>query len=194
MPICTPYVDTSVGRVTVHTAATRPTGADRYPGKYIFESDTGRTLMWDGTGWVIMNEPTQSFTPTWGNLTIGSPGQSNFGWYQRINGWCWFGAKVVLGTGGAATGAVNVTLPIQMTAGNVSNAHFEAFVTDASPTTFYPCAVTITSTTVVTPLSFNAAAAASANGLTFSATVPITFTVGDTIDVGGFYQMTTRYS
>lgn len=36
----------------VCTSTTRPTGTDRYQGLVIYETDTGNTYVWDGTGWV----------------------------------------------------------------------------------------------------------------------------------------------
>lgn len=112
MGICTPYVDSDLGRVTVHTSATRPTGLALYAGKYIFETDTGRTLMYDGTGWVIMNEPIQSFTPTV-TASSGVLTTVSGAWrYTRSDGWLNFGITITITTNGTGAGAIQTTVPV----------------------------------------------------------------------------------
>ena len=86
MGLCTPYVDSAEGRKTICTSATRPTGANVWPGKEIFETDTSRSWIytsgatWALTHWastagrpgVILTDAAQSFTSgviadiTWG--------------------------------------------------------------------------------------------------------------------------------
>ena len=43
------------------TSTTRPTGV---AGKVIFETDTLRTRLYDGTGWLVLDEPWQTWSPT----------------------------------------------------------------------------------------------------------------------------------
>lgn len=50
------------GRILHVTSSTRPTGSDRYTGQYIYETDTLRTLRYNGVVWVVMDEPWQAWT------------------------------------------------------------------------------------------------------------------------------------
>lgn len=198
MGICTPYVDTSVGRVTVHTSGTRPTGASAYAGKHIFESDTSRTLMYDGTGWVIMNEPTQSFTPTWASGLTTTSG-TNVGSYKRSDGWIDLNARFTFGASSAVTGNVTMTLPINAATGvNPTQFSVAFFDSSASQTYLGANATPSTTTLTLTTPQVNAAAAGTTyvpEG-TLISTVPFgaAWATGDVIYISGRYQMTTRYS
>lgn len=46
-----PIAYPDVGRVTVCTTATRPTGTRRYEGKVVFESDTGKLMVYHSGEW-----------------------------------------------------------------------------------------------------------------------------------------------
>jgi hypothetical protein len=191
MGVCSPYVDSNIGRITVVTSTTRPTGANLYAGKYIFESDTGRTLMYDGTGWVIQNEPAQSYTPTWTGVTNNAVS----GTYRRADGFCEFTATITINV---MTGPVTVSLPITALATPVPS-QFETVFVDVSATTAgYFYGVQSASTTVVTLYASVVNAAAAGNTYVFSApltnAIPFTWAANDTISVSGRYRMTTRYS
>lgn len=61
---CSPYMlGDPFGRILHVTSSTRPTGSDRYTGQVIYETDTFRTLQYNGSVWLIINEPWQSYTP-----------------------------------------------------------------------------------------------------------------------------------
>lgn len=191
MGICTPYVDPNVGRITVHTSGTRPTGLDLYAGKYIYESNTGRTLVYDGTDFVIMNEPVQTYTPTWTGVT--NTGVS--GSYTRQNGFCTFTATIAVNV---MTGPVTVTLPITAFATPVPS-QFETIFVDTSAAAagvFY--GVQSASTIALTLYASAVNAAAAGTTYVFSAAltnaIPFTWAAGDTISVTGTYRMTTRYA
>lgn len=49
---CSPLAISDVGNVIVCTSSTRPTGTQRYTGRTIFETDTGKIRTWNGTNWV----------------------------------------------------------------------------------------------------------------------------------------------
>jgi hypothetical protein len=119
MGVCSPYVTDNIGRITVCTSGTRPTGTSLYAGKYIYETDTSRTLVYDGTGWVIQNEPTQSFTPTitaqTGSFTTASASMT----YHRSNGYLEYDATATITTVGSAAGGVILTVPVSIFAGIV---------------------------------------------------------------------------
>lgn len=49
---CSPLAISDVGNVIVCTSSTRPTGTQRYTGRTIFETDTGKMRTWNGANWV----------------------------------------------------------------------------------------------------------------------------------------------
>jgi hypothetical protein len=64
-------------RPGVCTSTTRPTAP--YEGQHIYETDTDKVLVWNGSAWLYSATPQttemgawQSYTPTWTNLTIGN--------------------------------------------------------------------------------------------------------------------------
>lgn len=201
MAICSPYIDTSVGRITTCLSTSRPTGSDLYAGKYIYETDTSRTLLYDGTGWIIMNEPAVTFTPVWAS-GITTTGGTNTGTYHRNDGYVDFAASFTLGAGSAITGNVTLTLPI-VAASGITGATFEATYLNASATHTYIGIVTATTSTL-TLLATQVEAAAvtvSVYSAALAANVPFrvaaaaeNWTTSDVISVAGRYRMTTRYS
>lgn len=54
---CSPWSDNPLGRTLICTSATRPTGAARYPGLVIYETNTFRYWSWNGTAWVLIGGP-----------------------------------------------------------------------------------------------------------------------------------------
>ena len=76
-------------------------------------TDAKRLWLWDGTGWIIMYEPVQQYTPVWTNLTLGT-GATNSINYNRSGGYMDFVLVTLLGTGGAVSGSVSFTLPFNV--------------------------------------------------------------------------------
>ena len=74
-----------VPQPTAGTEATKPAvpvGPMRY-----FATDTRRDWLWDGSGWVVMGEPAQAYTPTTTSISFGS-GAAVSAFYHRCDGWC----------------------------------------------------------------------------------------------------------
>src|SRR5262245_37342198 len=67
------------------TEAARPAGV---PGMRYFATDTKREFLYDGTGWVVMAEPAQTYTPALTGITLGNGTLT--GRYHRSDGWCDF--------------------------------------------------------------------------------------------------------
>lgn len=61
-----------------------------------------------------------TFVPSWTNLTLGT-GHVNSGMYCYTQGGVWVFVRAVLGTGGAPTGSVSVTLPNSITSNSTPN-------------------------------------------------------------------------
>lgn len=69
MPMCSPWLDNPLGRVTYCTSIARPTGAARYFGQVIFEFDTGRWLFWTGSDWAALSSSTVGYAQIVANQT-----------------------------------------------------------------------------------------------------------------------------
>lgn len=173
------------------TSGTRPAHLD---GRVIYETDTDRTLQSDGTGWVIMWEPEQTYTPT---LTQSAAVTKtvNSARYQRRNGRCVGRFDLSATATGTAANVVRVTLPIAPNViGGRSYQHVVGVgaITDASASLQYRGLMVVYSGSDValTPMSANTAEGSFLGGSTFTAALASTDVIIGTFD----YEMTTRYS
>jgi len=181
-----------IGKVMYVTSSTRPTGSNRYTGQYIFESDTARTLMYDGTGWVVMAEPPSTYTPTTSGLTVGGGGTVE-GSRHRSDGFVDFWVRITLGTA-PTMGALVVGLPFayQGSANDVESGT-SSFFYDASGILRFAGSAYATTTTTVTPTAVDASGTYARN-VNLSSTIPFTWAVSDVVIVSGRYRMVDRYS
>lgn len=108
---CASYSDvSSIGKTRSVLSSARPTGADLYIGQLIFETDTKRLLVHDGTGWIILREPWQSYATT---LTqgVGVTYVTAVSEYQRRNGMCFWRGRIAATSAGTSGQPVLATLP-----------------------------------------------------------------------------------
>lgn len=172
--------------VTTCTSGTRPSSVE---GRHIYETDTDRVLFYNGTGWVILAEPLQTFTPSWTGVTVGNA--TNSGWYKRSDGWCEVAAKFTLGSTSAITGLPVITLPFTAGTGIVAP-QFQGLFNDTG-TSFYSVIASPASTTTVSLYSVLASGTYAAIATT-SSTVPFTWVTGDIIEFSGRFPMSTRHT
>jgi hypothetical protein len=92
----------------VYTSSTRPTGV---VGRMIFESDTKRTLVHDGTGWIVEDEPWQTYTPT---VTQGVAVSKTLAWarYRRRGRTCEVQVQMTTTSAGTSANVIFVSLPV----------------------------------------------------------------------------------
>lgn len=187
---CGQYTESAAGRIKVVTSGTRPTGVDRYVGQRIFESDTGRELLYDGTGWIIMAEPEQAWNPTFASgVTVGNGVWSLTGTHRR-DGRIDICGHFTLGTTSAVTGPIVLNLPV--TAARAPDAR-EISGLAAISGGFYDLATGGGSTIAITLFAW--AASGSYTSLTStSSTVPATWGTGSAFTIRGSFPMATRYS
>ena len=100
-------------RTGVCTSSSRPTTP--YNGQTIYETDTNRTLAWNGSAWIITNSPytnhaaSQIFTGfTKGNATIVSR-------YVKEGNIVHFWGRCTLGSTSVMTGPLDINLPVPIT-------------------------------------------------------------------------------
>lgn len=101
----------ALGGVCVCTSTTRPTGGSLHAGLRIFETDTLRELTYDGTGWVIMSEPTQVYTPA---VTQNGARTSTVtrATYRRNDGWVTGMVRLTITNAGTSGNRIGVSLPV----------------------------------------------------------------------------------
>ena len=105
------------------TSSTRPSGASA--GQYIYETDTYRTYLYDGSAWILVGGHaawvtyTPTLTASTSNPTLGT-GSSVSGRYWRDGKFCQVQATVSFGTSGVAAGSgiYRISLPFTASASN----------------------------------------------------------------------------
>lgn len=201
MAICTSYVEPGQGRIAAVTSGTRPTGVFVWEGRWIWETDTDRTCVYDGTGWVVVNEPAQAYTPLFTNLTLGNG--TLIANYKREDGFCDIEFALAFGTTTTVTGLIGISTP---TSGGVAIANaamssvsagiisMQGYARDVSAAVSYPLLGIPGTTTRVDLVTYNAASAASAATVDTGAASPVSvaWATGDIIVFGMRYRMTSR--
>lgn len=190
MPPCSPYIDPgNLGHVLVVTTGNYPTGGDLYPGRVVYNLTTQRLERYDGTGWIIMGEPVQSYTPTLAGWSIGNG--TRVGTYHRSDGWCDFTAVITAGSTTTFAGAT-VGLPIAYATG----VEFETCIVgmlDSSAGLRYPGITLPASTTTLTIAAIQVNGTYAGPEVGLSTIIPFTWATGDWITVSGRYRMSTPY-
>lgn len=170
------------------TSVTRPSPATE--AMMIYETDTDRMLFYDGTGWIILTEPAQTFTPTVTNLTVG-----NGTWvasYHRSDGWIDLECDFTFGTTSAVAGDLTFQLPVN--SANVSPDLWTITFRDDNTALHYTGQAEYTNTTTGVFVRAIGTAGAYAVGAALGAAVPFTWAVNDRIFIAARYRMTNRYS
>jgi len=171
-------------RRQVVTSSTRPTGVE---GLEIYETDTDRVLVYDGTNWTRTAQlgAANTWTPTWtqnGNVTK----TVNVANYWKI-GRVVYGELFMTATGaGGSSVAMTVSMPDTMVySGSPAIVLGSGSVVDASGgPVFYAGALLATSTTALTIQVHNSLAAV-------GAAPAFTIASGDTISMSFRYYSTT---
>jgi hypothetical protein len=174
---------------TLCTSSTRPTGGNLYEGVIITETDTERVLYYDGTGWIIVIEPRQTWaSPFAGGLTVGNGTWT--GEYHRSDGWIDIRGRFTFGSTSAVTGSITFTLPINA---------YDVTITGLARVQYYRLSTGDVSVgacgqgNTVTLLAQNSAGTYLAASV-LGAAIPWAWATSDRIDITGRYEMTTRYS
>jgi len=191
--LCTPWVDTQVGRITAcATTADYPTGLNLYEGKVVWLADTNRLMLYSGTEWreIIDIDGWATWTPVLSGTGY-AIGNGTIGGLYRVHPNKEYDYIIVLAWGGTSTaGAGPMTLSTPATflntnTGGTGIGHTDILASsdsmgsmyDASATEFYPLRLNYLSTTTnaVQCISYNGAAAgiAYAKWANVTSTIPV---------------------
>lgn len=169
------------GVAEVASSAVLPTGSSLYPGLRAFAVAQLTEYEYDGTGWVVMAEPPQSWTPTWTQgATISKTVTGAY--YQRSDGRCRGWLDLAATSAGTAGQVIICSVPKAASAEKILG---DVHVFDSSPVTFYVgqmYAQTVTTFSVLT------------HALTAGGISTPTIASGDLLRGRFDYQMATRYT
>jgi len=165
------------------TSSTRPTGVT---GRCIYETDTGKLKIYNGSGWtdVWANGSTGTYTPTLSGMAIGTGGSAaNTATFSFANGILSVIGFIQFGTSGVtlpgAGGNINVSVPSGFSMLGASTTPIGQAMLTAAATNYHGIAW-INSATAVRFLALAAGATYLTPAAT-SATVPGTWANGDII-------------
>ena len=182
----------SLSKPGVCTSSTRP--ATPYEGQQIYETDTDKVLVWNGTAWLYLATPqtleigaSNSFTPSITNLTIGNGTRT--GTYVQINKTVYFQAKITFGSTTTLTANADLTLPIAATGVTTfDKINVSGNFINNSPTEIIDVNHIMIGTTAIRLLAVVTSGTYALSADT-SATVPFTWTTSDVITISGNYQV-----
>lgn len=172
----------------VCTSSTRPSSP--YEGQTIYETDTDRIMIHNGTGWVILSEPRIPYTPSaFGGLTGGTP--SYVGDYHRSDGYCDFRITMTLGGTPSAISGLYAVLPFNTS--YVATNQLQVVLYDNVGTTYggYSTSVINSPNVGIWAWAANGTWLAGSGVSTIN---PFTWGSGDAIEVSGRFPMQTRHS
>lgn len=177
--------------IPIATFSVAPTGAALEENTWIYERDADRVRVYDGTGWVVMSEPWQTYTPVASNLTSG--GGTIGGRWKRHDGYADVEIIQSFGAAGSMATGPFFTLPVDVETGVVPSNWVAPIGTatyfDASGSPYFAVATMRTASTVEPRYP-------GATGIytQWAAAVPVTPANNDGIVLKLRYRMTSRYS
>ena len=162
-----------------------------------FATDTKRNWQWDGTGWIILSEPQQTYAPSPTNVSNGG-GFSLSGWYHRSDGYCDVHIYHMLGN--STAGVITSPGPAYLLPFTSSNLGDEQYVFEGSAALYdatgpiFGLMPVIIGNSRVEPRYLAISGSTSSPLGQISNTFPITISVSDTIAIRLRYRMLSRYS
>lgn len=127
-----------------------------------------------------------SFTPTWGNVTVGDGTSS--GYYCQINEFVHWSCELVFGSTTSITGNVSIDYPVTPTYGLYRSAAGAQCVLEDSTGTDYYGGLFRVNNTQATVRVFNSSATY-VTPTAVTSTVPFTWATNDRITINGVYRV-----
>jgi hypothetical protein len=175
--------------------ASRPAASTLTSGLHYFATDTGREFVCDGTGWICLYEPLQTYAPATTNISFGASTTIG-GKYVRRAGRCI--GKILFYMGASGTAAVmgtgpllGVPFPPATDLGfNDSDGGNSVMIYDATGPRFYGTTYQSGSNLGIQAFTVSGTAVI---GSTVTASVPMVWAFGDYMFVKFDYLMNTPY-
>jgi hypothetical protein len=155
------------------TAATRPSHVD---GRRIFETDTNKKYISDGSTWHLDGGSNwTTYTPSWTNLTVGNGVTA--AQYRYVPGGIWVKGRLTFGTTTSITGNPSQTIPNSETSSASSGNSLGVALFNDSGTRIFIGAIDCAASS--TTFTFNHTESGNSGGV--NATNPMTWVTGDII-------------
>ena len=166
----------------IDSAATRP--ASPYAGQTIFETDTNRTLVWNGTAWLVTSGPYTAYAATPAGLGNGT---ANFRYSQNYKTVHFHGTIV---HGSTTTFVQDITLPLTASSSyGFLDDMGTCVARDVSANLYYAMDYIFINSTTVRILWSAGISSGATNGLfDISSTAPFTWATGDFISFNLMYE------
>lgn len=144
------------------------------------------------SGWIPYDNVWKSWTPTWSGVTKGTGPTETYA-YIRIGKFVIAHGSLTLGTSGALTGSVTVTLPVASATTAISTAAGQAFFVDASASATFSGVVEVTTNSTTATIRASDSSTTYLSRTNLSSTIPFTggaaWTVSDKIGFNVLYQV-----
>lgn len=143
-------------------------------------------------GWIPYDSVWKSWTPTWSGVTKGSGPTETYA-YIRIGKFVIAHGSLTLGTAGALTGSVTVTLPVASATAAISTQAGSAFFLDASASSTFSGVVDIATNSTTATIRASDSSTTYLSRTNLSSTIPFAggaaWTVSDKIGFNVMYQV-----
>ena len=158
-------------------------------GQFCYVADQDAFFVYNGS-WIGYDNTWKSWTPTWAGVTKGTSPTETYA-YIRLGKLVIAHGSLTLGTSGAVTGSVTVTMPIATSTAAISTTAGAAFFFDTSASATFQGTVDIAtnSTTATIRASDSATAYLSRTALTSTIPFGAAWAAGDRIGFNVSYQV-----
>lgn len=172
------------------------TGADRAAaipsptdGMFYYQADIQAYYIYAGT-WLRFQTGWQSWTPTWSGVTKGTAPTETYSYFLHGK-LCIAHGSLQLGTSGAVTGSVTVTLPFTSATNSISTSAGAAFFFDTSAGATFQGTVDIATNSTTATIRASDSATAYLSRTNLLSTIPFgaAWAAGDRIGFNVIYQV-----
>lgn len=158
-------------------------------GQFCYVADQDAFFVYNGS-WIGYDNTWKSWTPTWTNVTKGTGATETYA-YMRLGKLVIAHGSLTLGTSGAVSGSVTVTMPIATSTSSISTTAGAAFFFDTSASATFQGTVDIASNSSTATIRASDSSTTYLSRTNLSSTIPFgaAFAVGDRIGFNVSYQV-----
>lgn len=113
---CAPCIQTRYGLVSTTTSLLRPLLGELYAGKLIYETDTKRLMLYNGSAWIIECQPWTNWTPEIDAGTLDIAKTVSYARYCIASGVVTATAQLNITGAGIVNSIIECTVPVTMSA------------------------------------------------------------------------------
>jgi hypothetical protein len=158
-------------------------------GQFCYVADQDAFFVYNGS-WIGYDNTWKSWTPTWANVTKGTGATETYA-YMRLGKLVIAHGSLTLGTGGAVSGSVTVTMPIATSTSSISTTAGAAFFFDTSASATFQGTVDIATNSSTATIRASDSSTTYLSRTNLSSTIPFgaAWAAGDRIGFNVIYQV-----